>query len=453
MRLLFCCLSFLVYAATAQAQSPKAVADYVEKYKKIAIEEMKVTGIPASVTLAQGIHESGCGCSVLALKSNNHFGIKCHNEWTGVTYHHDDDQPQECFRVYTCPEESFKDHSDFLKNRPRYSGLFKLSPTDYKGWARGLKAAGYATNPHYPEIIIKLIEDYKLYELDKGIEIPNNQSAVADASKPKTPTPQTIQVPDASKLKTASQPTATTQAAQPKTPTTTATTTEVAKPKPATPPAAIVAEVPKPKPTPAPAAAEKTKDADVSNIRLDERLINGVKAVVYKTSVSIPALAKKYNITVDELYTYNDMMPNVKFRDGEYIYLEKKKSETSYYQYEIAQGETMRDVAQKFGVQMLELYRRNGINMDCEPLAGEIIVLRGNREVPIRFHVVDRTGVKKSMADTIVTPDGKYHKVNDNDTLYSIARQYNIPVDDLIRINGLKDNDIKIGQTLLVSSL
>ncbi|MCW3125590.1 MAG: LysM peptidoglycan-binding protein [Bacteroidetes bacterium] len=450
MRLLFCCISFFACVVSVRAQSPKAVTDYVEKYKKIAIEEMKQTGIPASVTLAQGIHESGCGCSVLAMKSNNHFGIKCHNEWTGVTYHHDDDQPQECFRVYTCPEESFKDHSDFLKNRPRYAALFKLEPTDYRGWARGLKAAGYATNPHYPEIIIKLIEDYKLNEYDKGIERPNAQVVqVADASKPKTTTPQAIQVPEASKLKTASQPTVSAEAAKPKAPVVSNQTAETSKSKAPTPVTQAI-EAPQSKAT-ATAMPEAVKEYYTTKVQLDERLINGVKAVVYKTNVPVAAVAKKYGLTIDELYSYNDMMPNVKFKDGEYLYLEKKKTETSYYQYEIAQGETMRDVAQKFGVQVLELYKRNGIGMDSEPLAGEIIVLRGTREVPIKY----KGGFKKPVTDTPSSSqaDVKYHKVNDSDTLYSIARQYNVPVDDLIKLNGLKDNDIKKGQTLVISSL
>jgi flagellum-specific peptidoglycan hydrolase FlgJ len=143
---------FSLLCLSAQAQSPAAISAYVERYKAIAIEEMKSTGIPASVTLAQGIHESGCGNSVLALKSNNHFGIKCHNEWNGDTYHHDDDAPQECFRVYNTPEESFRvDHQTF-SNRVRAMHPYLIStPTDYKGWAKGLKAAGYATNPKYPE--------------------------------------------------------------------------------------------------------------------------------------------------------------------------------------------------------------------------------------------------------------------------------------------------------------
>lgn len=144
---------------------------FINKYKNIAIEEMIRTGIPASVRLAQGILESGNGKSELAVNANNHFGIKCH-DWTGKTYTMDDDAEDECFRKYRNPEESWMDHSAFLTLRPRYAGLFKLKTTDYKGWAKGLKAAGYATNPRYADLLIKIIEDEKLYQYDRKIKKP-----------------------------------------------------------------------------------------------------------------------------------------------------------------------------------------------------------------------------------------------------------------------------------------
>lgn len=149
------------------AQSEDVVRAYIEQYKKIAVEEMLEYGIPASITIAQGIHESAAGKSKLALNSNNHFGIKCHKDWSGKGYKHDDDKPQECFRVYNNPEESYRDHSLFLKGRRWYNPLFELPHDDYKGWAKGLKKAGYATNPHYAEILIGLIEKYNLSNLDK----------------------------------------------------------------------------------------------------------------------------------------------------------------------------------------------------------------------------------------------------------------------------------------------
>ncbi len=132
---------------------------------------MKQYGVPASIALAQGMLESDNGNSTLAIKANNHFGIKCHKNWTGPTIYHDDDKKNECFRKYPSAEQSFTDHSLFLRGTKRYSFLFEFDPTDYRAWAHGLKKAGYATNPSYPELLIKVIEDNQLYRFDKGIEV------------------------------------------------------------------------------------------------------------------------------------------------------------------------------------------------------------------------------------------------------------------------------------------
>ena len=145
--------------------------EYIEMYKATAIRQMMSHGIPASIIMAQACLESGDGNSTLAKEANNHFGIKCH-DWEGERIYHDDDQKGECFRKYANADESFRDHSDFLRYRERYASLFDLDPYDYKAWAYGLKEAGYATNPNYPQLLIKIIEDYSLYELDK---IPNYQ--------------------------------------------------------------------------------------------------------------------------------------------------------------------------------------------------------------------------------------------------------------------------------------
>lgn len=145
---------------------------YIEQYRDVAIREMKTYGIPASITLAQGILESGSGKSYLATKANNHFGIKCHEDWGGKRVYKDDDKKNECFRSYKNAEESFRDHSLFLKNRSRYAFLFEESPTDYKAWAKGLKKAGYATNRKYPQLLIDLIERYELHQYDlKGFDV------------------------------------------------------------------------------------------------------------------------------------------------------------------------------------------------------------------------------------------------------------------------------------------
>jgi LysM repeat protein len=139
---------------------------YIDKFKGVAIEEMNIYGIPASITLAQGIIESGSGNSSLAKYANNHFGVKVTSDWKGKGYYKDDDKRNDCFRVYSDARESYKDHSDFLK-RKRYSALFELDKNDYKNWALGLKQAGYATNPKYPEMLVNIIEKYKLYEYDQ----------------------------------------------------------------------------------------------------------------------------------------------------------------------------------------------------------------------------------------------------------------------------------------------
>lgn len=139
---------------------------YIERFSSFAIREMNSSGVPASITLAQGLLESGNGNSKLAVEANNHFGIKCTTEWRGKTILKDDDQKDDCFRVYASPEESFKDHSEFLK-RKRYAALFELDKNDYRGWAIGLKSAGYATNPRYAELLISLIERYGLDRFDR----------------------------------------------------------------------------------------------------------------------------------------------------------------------------------------------------------------------------------------------------------------------------------------------
>jgi len=160
-------LTLLPFMGFAQAKWNQAYQNYIDQYKDIAIEEMLKYNIPASITLAQGLLESGAGRSELARKGNNHFGIKCH-DWTGRTTYHDDDALQECFRAYDSALESYEDHSKFLRSKPRYASLFQLGRTDYKGWAFGLKAAGYATNPQYAYSLINIIETYNLQQYDKA---------------------------------------------------------------------------------------------------------------------------------------------------------------------------------------------------------------------------------------------------------------------------------------------
>lgn len=175
-------LSLLILGSTlAIGQTRAEIREaYIRKYQNIAVREMQLYGIPASITLAQGILESGDGTSDLATEGNNHFGIKCHSDWNGRRMYKDDDEDNECFRVYDHAEASFRDHSLFLKERNRYAMLFRLDPDDYKGWAEGLKECGYATNRRYPELLINLIEDYKLYEFDHMQYTPDGELAAAE---------------------------------------------------------------------------------------------------------------------------------------------------------------------------------------------------------------------------------------------------------------------------------
>lgn len=161
---LFLMLSSVIVFGQSKSNSTQ---DYINTYTKIAIEQEKQYGIPACITLAQGILESGSGRSRLATEANNHFGIKCHNDWKGKKIYKDDDKKNECFRVYDNAEQSYIDHSLFLVGKKRYADLFKLKITDYKGWAKGLKQAGYATNPKYPQLLIDIIELYDLANISQ----------------------------------------------------------------------------------------------------------------------------------------------------------------------------------------------------------------------------------------------------------------------------------------------
>jgi len=159
------------------------VANYIKEFSDIAKEEMLQYGIPASITLAQGILESGAGVGELTLKANNHFGIKCHTGWQGDTVYHDDDERGECFRKYNDPKYSYRDHSLFLTQRSRYQDLFKLKKDDYVGWSKGLKKAGYATDPKYPDKLIGIIERYNLHEYDNQVMGKPVTNQTANSSK------------------------------------------------------------------------------------------------------------------------------------------------------------------------------------------------------------------------------------------------------------------------------
>ena len=176
----------ILEATTRVKVTTAMVLEYIQMYKDIAKKDMVDYGIPASITLGQGILESGAGTGPLSAQANNHFGIKCHKEWTGPSVKYDDDEAQECFRKYDNPNESYRDHSLFLTSRDRYSSLFKLDKNDYKGWAKGLKNAGYATDTAYPTKLIGLIERYQLQQYDAevlGLDYVPTKTIVVDSTK------------------------------------------------------------------------------------------------------------------------------------------------------------------------------------------------------------------------------------------------------------------------------
>ena len=281
-----------------------SVEEYIVQFKDIAISEMKRTGVPASITLAQGILETENGNSELVKKSNNHFGIKCKSTWTGESVTHDDDANGECFRAYTNANESYRDHSDFLKANKRYSALFNLDPVDYAGWAKGLKKAGYATNPRYPDLLIKYIEQYDLqqYTLLAINRLPESDMAKTEENKTVVP----VEV-----------------------------------------------------------AVENTiKENDITITANDpDKIIsiNKTNCIFAKKGTSLLVIANKHKISLSKLMEFNDMAEEGLLAKDQLIYLEKKAKSGEQEYYILLQGETLYDAAQKNAVQLKYLLEYNNI--------------------------------------------------------------------------------------------
>jgi len=327
--MIFCC---------ANAQQKNDIVLYIQKYKQAAIDEMVRSKVPASITLAQGILESGAGTSVLSRNTNNHFGIKCKDEWTGEKYFYDDDAPQECFRVYKNVSESFADHSDFLLTRPRYAPLFQLPITSYKYWALGLKEAGYATNPKYATLLIGYIEEYKLFDLDKlGL-------AMIEEKEKFMKEPPMVE-PVMAKVETK------------------VVVTDV-KPKEAH--HQIVTEV---------------KNTETGR---QEFVVNGIRAIKAMANEDPFKIAYEYDIDYSHIMQFNDMNTGDRFKEGEYVFLQSKRSKGADATYIVQNGESMHDISQKTGVKMYDLYMKNAMKMNDQPLAGESISLQLRQTVAPR---------------------------------------------------------------------
>ena len=297
--------------------------EYIQTYKDIAIREMKTHKIPASITLAQGLLESGAGNSALAREAKNHFGIKCHKGWEGDTYYMDDDEKNECFRKYKNPEESFKDHSEFLCGRSRYAALFDLDITDYEGWAKGLKAAGYATNPKYAQLLIDRINLYELTQYDQIALGLLKESEVEPVD------PEVVEE-----------------------------YFELAY------------------------APEDKSVFPLADMTPDGRFIyenNKVRFVFAKEGETPEKLAEVFGIKFKRFCEYNCLKhpEEVIFHSGDVVYLSKLRNRNwKAKPYTVQEGETLRDVALRFAVKPKMIQTLNGINEGERLYKGQVIRLR-----------------------------------------------------------------------------
>jgi LysM repeat protein len=307
----------MLLAQLLPAQSPEQITTYINTYKLIAIAEMQRTGVPASIILAQGIHETQAGTSDLVIASNNHFGIKCKDTWTGQVVYHDDDARGECFRSYATAEDSYRDHSDFLSRSPRYTFLFKLNPEDYESWAYGLKKAGYATNVKYSQILIKLIRDYDLekYSLVAMGKLPAEQPDAGTLAMKR----ETLQGFIDSALQKA-----------------------------------------------APSASYP--DGPFS--------INAAKVIYAKAGVSLLSLSNQYEIPLARLLDFNDMNQEDVLNNDQLIFLQRKRK-TGITPFHIVQpGESLYTICQTEGIRYENILEYNQLKPGEEPAPGEKIYLQ-----------------------------------------------------------------------------
>jgi LysM repeat protein len=382
--ILFFLLTF-VSKASAQKISPE---QYISQYKDLAISEMKRMGIPAAITLAQGILESESGNSDLAQRSNNHFGIKCKSTWTGDSVSHDDDEKGECFRAYKNVDESYRDHSNFLKGSVRYANLFQLDPTDYKGWAYGLKNAGYATNPRYPEILIRNIEKYNLgqYDLFDAREIPSD---IAKAN------PDPVRV------------------------------------------------------SPAQFEKEVSKN-DVPVTGNTKMVINGSKAIFVAEGTSLLAIASRNNIKLSKLLEMNDLTKDGLLAKAGVIFLEKKKKEGNRNMAVVQNGQTLYEIAQNYGIILKNLCEYNHLDEDAILPSGTQLFLKPQQESSQRLTSSNQE-TSPSGKDNKTTFNLKSHEVLQGEGLYAISKKYGVSVDNLKEWNKLKNNELQIGEVLIIS--
>lgn len=341
-------------AIWANAQREKAEL-YIQQYSEIAVQEMIRTGVPAAIKLAQGILESQSGESNLVKKSNNHFGIKCKPEWTGNRTYHDDDEKGECFRVYANAEASYRDHSDFLRSRAHYNFLFNLNPADYEAWAYGLKKAGYATNPTYPQKLIKVIQDFNL---DRFNTIALERLSNLGKSNSTVPTSSSINLSVTENVKHS----------------TSATSTPVISVDNQN----ITAEN-------LPEEGESELHNSNSETAVPKKIspypanvftINQVKVIYATEGTSLLALANQYGITLSKIMEYNELTNIDILEQDQLIFLEKKQKKGATDYHIVKEGESFYSIAQQEGVRLENILLYNSFAANSTPTIGNKILLK-----------------------------------------------------------------------------
>jgi LysM repeat protein len=399
----------LIFFIVAKAQKSDDIINYINRYKSIAIAEMQRTGVPAAIKLAQGIHETQAGTSDLVRQSNNHFGIKCKTGWAGDKVYHDDDARGECFRSYTQPEQSYRDHSDFLKSSPRYAFLFQLDPTDYKAWANGLRTAGYATNYRYAQIIVKLIEDYNLEQytlIAMGKLQPSEEMLVSNpANNTSSVLIQAITPVIGGGL-----------VMQPK--------DDAADPEP---------------PVPMP------------DYPAGEFSINNARCVFVKQGTALLTVAEEYHISFARLLDFNDLNDGDVLKSDQLVFLQRKRKAGENQFHIIQAGETLYSICQAEGIRMEDLLADNLLTDKMKPAAGEKLYLQNT--APSRPMLAEEK--KALIKEAAVVPASPVvidstHIVQTKETLYSISKKYGVSMDQLKAWNKLDSLDLKIGQQLMI---
>ncbi|WP_336515884.1 glucosaminidase domain-containing protein [Pollutibacter soli] len=410
-------LSSGVFRSQAQDNLNPVVVEYVKTYADLAIAEMQRTGVPAAIKLAQGILETEAGQSDLVRRSNNHFGIKCKSWWTGEKVYHDDDEAGECFRKYPEAYQSWKDHSDYLKSQPRYAFLFQLDPEDYSGWAKGLKKAGYATNPKYPQILIKYIE---LYHLDDYTLI------AIGKKKPATEFLAGV-YPDRKIV-----------------PVTTGSGQVV------TNSAGNAIETVN-------SAASTVPELQPQNYPEGEFRINDTRVIFASAGSSLLAIADNYRVKLKWLYEFNELDQNTEVLDkSQLVYLQRKRKH-GFNEFHICRaGETLADISQSEGIRLESLLSYNFLEAQMIPAAGEKLYLKYEAPARPRLASAGQANIKESVAANntkpMITVEESYyrHTVSSKETLYSLSKKYQVSQEQIRDWNKLDSVDLRVGQELLI---